>query len=326
MTPVTVILLATIVQQPMVLPEHDGVRLAEVHRLATRILDRVWPGWGATPMPILLVTDSVEYLVGQERPGPGFSRGAYDSLLRTTVWTRPRVLDPNLLATFPAVAGTPTIVVGSAVRTGKSATSWVLTVLHEHFHQMQYLRPDYYEAVARLGLARGDTTGRWMLDYPFPYDSAPVQDSLRGLARGLAGALSSQDGRAAAIEKARAAWEGLRAGLPAADFRYLEFQLWQEGVARYIELAAARAAAREGAPSEAFRRLPGYEPYASAAARARRTLLLQLEGLSPGTDRRVSFYPLGAALALVLDDARPDWKATYFTRLFQLGSLLPGAH
>jgi hypothetical protein len=39
----------------------------------------------------------------------------------------------------------------------------------------------------------------------------------------------------------------------------------------------------------------------------------------------VSFYPLGAALALVLDDARPDWKTTYFTRLFQLGSLLPGA-
>jgi hypothetical protein len=323
-TPVTLILLATIAQQPVALPEHDRVRLAEVRRLATRILDRVWPGWGATPMPILLVTDSVEYLVGLERPGPGFSRGAYDSLLRTSVWTRRQVLDPKLLATFPAVAGTPTIVVGSAERTGKSATSWVLTVLHEHFHQMQYLRPGYYEAVGRLGLARGDTTGSWMLDYPFPYDSAPVRDSLRGFARSLAGALSDGDGRAAAIEKVRAAWEGLRGALPPADFRYLEFQLWQEGVARYIELAAAGAASQEGDPSEAFRRLPGYEPYASAAARARRTLLAELEKLSPGTDRRVSFYPLGAGLALVLDTAHPEWKTTYFTQPFQLGSLLAG--
>ena len=94
-------------------------------------------------------------------------------------------------------------------------------------------------------------------------------------------------------------------------------------MARFTELAVAEAAARDGPPSEAFRRLPGYEPYAAAAERARRKILDQLDGLSLGRDRRVSFYPLGAALALVLDDARPDWKDAYFTRPYELTWLLP---
>ena len=45
---------------------------------------------------------------------------------------------------------------------------------------------------------------------------------------------------------------------------------------------------------------------------------MTLEDLSLGKDGRVSFYPLGAALALVLDRGRPDWKAEYFERLFEL--------
>lgn len=40
--------------------------------------------------------------------------------------------------------------------------------------------------------------------------------------------------------------------------------------------------------------------------------------MSLGRGRRVSFYPLGAALALLLDRVRPDWKAGYFERPFEL--------
>ena len=34
--------------------------------------------------------------------------------------------------------------------------------------------------------------------------------------------------------------------------------------------------------------------------------------------KRVVFYPLGAAEALLLDAARPGWKARYFTEPFYL--------
>ena len=142
-------------------------------------------------MAVLLVADSTEYLIGHPRPTAEFTSLGRDSTLQREVWARPRRFPPNLLATFPAVGGRPTIVVGTAERTGKSSAEWVLTLMHEHFHQWQSSLPDYYPRVNGLGLARGDTTGQWMLDYPFPYDSAPVQRMMRAWAASLARALAT---------------------------------------------------------------------------------------------------------------------------------------
>ena len=53
--------------------------------------------------------------------------------------------------------------------------------MHEHFHQLQYAQPGYYQAVAALGLSHGDQTGMWILNYPFPYTSASVTKSFAAL-------------------------------------------------------------------------------------------------------------------------------------------------
>jgi hypothetical protein len=305
-------------------PGRDRVRLAEAMRLADKLGDEIWPGWSATPMRVLLVTDSIEFLIGHSEPSADFARLGHDILLKREVWTRPRQFPPTLLATFPAVSGKPTIVIGSAERTGKSSTAWVLTLLHEHFHQWQSSQPDYYAGVAGLDLARGDTTGMWMLDYTFPYDSVPIQRAVRGLAVALGQALDAPPGaRSSALKRVVRARETLRGRLTAADYRYFEFQLWQEGVARFIEYAAARAASADsGKPSAAFERLADYAPSSAAAAEARRGLRLELEQLALGRQRRIAFYPLGAAMALVLEETRPDWKAAYTRRPFALAALL----
>ena len=305
-------------------PHRDRVRLAEAMRLADKLGDDIWPGWRHTPMRVLLVTDSVGFLIGHSEPSADFARLGYDSLLKLEVWTRPRQFPPTLLATFPAVSGKPTIVIGSAERTGKSSTAWVLTLLHEHFHQWQSSRPDYYAGVAGLDLAHGDTTGQWMLDYAFPYDSALVQQAVRGLAIALGQALDAPPGaKSHALRAVVSARDTLRGRLTAADYRYFEFQLWQEGVARFIEYAAAQAAAAEsGKPSAAFEGLADYEPYSAAAAEARRSLRRELEQLVLGRQRRIAFYPLGAATALLLEETRPDWKAAYGARPFELAALL----
>lgn len=310
----------------MEVPHRDRVRLAAAMRLADKLGDDIWPGWGRTAFPVLLVTDSVEFFIGQAEPGADFSRLGYDSLLAREVWTRPRQFPPTLLATFPAVGGKPTVVIGSAERTGKSSTAWVLTLLHEHFHQWQSTRPGYYAGVTRLDLAHGDSTGQWMLNYAFPYDSAPVQDAVRGLATALGRALDSPPGaRSGALAAIVSARDTLRGLLSAADYRYLEFQLWQEGVARYIEYAAARAAAEAGKPTAAFEALADYQPYGAAAAEARRNLRRELDQLALGRQRRVAFYPLGAAMALMLEATRPGWKTAYGARPFELAALLsPG--
>jgi len=216
----------------------------------------------------------------------------------------------------------PTVVIGSAERTGKSSTAWVLTLLHEHFHQWQFSQPDYNGGVSRLGLARGDTTGQWMLDYPFPYDSAPVQEAMRSLAAALVQALEAQsETRGRALQAVSESRDRLRKLLTADDHRYFEFQLWQEGGARFIQYAVARAAAATGEPSADFRRLPDYEPYGQAAEDAIRGLRSELEKLDLARQRRVAFYPIGAALALLLDETREDWKQEYTRRPFRLPDL-----
>src|SRR6185503_3887563 len=115
-------------------------------------------------------------------------------------------------------------------------------------------QPGYHAGVARLDLAHGDSTGQWMLDYAFPYDSTPVQRAVRRLAGALGQALDAPtSGAVQAVVDAR---DMLRRRLSPADYRYFEFQLWQEGVARFIEYAVARAGAEAGQSATAFRRLP----------------------------------------------------------------------
>jgi hypothetical protein len=304
----------------------DRVRLAEGRRLAARICGRLWPGWCRTDFQTLLVGDSAEFLLDAKRPSGDFTRLGHDAALDAEVWTRPRQFPPTLLATFPAVGGVPTIVIGSAERTGKSSTAWVLTLLHENFHQWQYSQPGYNDGVSRLNLARGDTSGQWMLNYPFPYDSAPVQRAMRSLATRLAQALEARpETRRSALKAISDDRAALRKLLSADDYRYLEFQLWQEGVARFVEYAGAQAAAETREPSADFRSLPDYQPYRQAADSAVHRLRLELEQLDLAQRRRVAFYPIGAAWALLLDQSRPDWKRVYARQRFMLPDLLSGS-
>ena len=294
------------------LASDDRLRIAEAFRLGEAIGDSIWPGWTSAPFAVLLVTPEREFLVRHPRPSSDFTRVGYDSLLGSEVLVRERKLSPALLATFPAVGGVSTIVVGQPRATGKSSTEWVLTLLHEHFHQLQQSRPDYFARVEALGLARGDRTGMWMLNYAFPYDSSVVQARFGALAAHLDSALATvaPDVRQSHWLAARVARAALRAALTPEDDRYLAFQMWQEGAAYYTELHAARFAARHYAPSAAFGALADFEPFDAAARRITAGIDAGLR--TPlGRSRRVAFYPVGAAYALMLDDFNTGWREGY---------------
>lgn len=300
----------------------DLVRIREAFRLTEAVQDSVWPGgWGAVPYPLLLVTEEREFLMGFPDTPSGFVEGPRVEPFEGRILERPRELPVNVLATFPAFGPPSVIVVGRAEATGKTSTSWVLTLVHERFHQFQTADSTYYAAVEQLDLAGDDQTGMWMLNYPFPYDSQPVIEPFENLSRRLAGLLDAST----AAERG-AFWDDYTRFLERLadrDRRYLSFQLWQEGVARYVEVRAAEVAARTFAPAAAFAALPDYEPFADVAAQLHEKLRDDLRHPDLAGRKRVSFYAFGAGLALLLDEDVPDWKARYMAEKFALEAYAP---
>lgn len=189
---------------------------------------------------------------------------------------------------------------------------WKATVLHEAFHLYQSRLPGYAEAVAALGLAGGTTDGSWMLNYPFPYADPKVGSGFRAM--GTAGlaflAARSPDERRSATRAYIAAREAALAGVRKEDRRYYEFQVGQEGVARWTELTLARqcdAAMRE----DVVGRWKGLA-----------TSLRAIDDQGFNVWKRSALYVYGAVEAEMLEQAGVDWRAEYRRHPFGLGDQL----
>jgi hypothetical protein len=308
-------------QQRPSLSEADRIRIAEAFSLADVIGDRVWQNWNKAPFAVLLVTQENEFLIRHPKPSNDFTSIGYDSLLHSEVYVRPREFDSNLLATFPAVGGISTIVIGQAENTSKRTSSaWVVTMLHEHFHQFQTSQPGYYADVNALNLSRGDESGMWMLNYPFPYSAADMNEQFMVLSRSLAQALQTKNKKeflpmvAAYLEKRRK----FAALLKPDDYRYFSFQMWQEGVARYTEYRIAELASKRYKPRKEFRSLQDYQPFKGVSEAILKKIIDELTTLNLDEYKRVAFYPLGAGEALLLDRVNPKWKDRYLTDKFYI--------
>ena len=293
------------------LSHDDAVRLGEFYRLSAQIQDQIWPGWSNVPAPLLLVTADTEFLTHYPAPKEFTKIG-------DNISARPRQFSRHLLATFPAFDATPVIVIGGPQDTeAKTSTPWVITLMHEHFHQLQYEQPGYYEGVKRLGLSGGDQSGMWMLNYPFPYEDPKVAQAFAHLRDLLLDALQASDEkefRPRAEGYVRARQQAL-AQLAPDDHRYLSFQLWQEGVARYTQIKAAEAAAGYQ-PSADYKNLSDYESFSSYAGHARSDTLSELKKADLAQWKRTFFYSFGGSEGLFLDRWKPRWKDKYFTNPF----------
>jgi hypothetical protein len=308
-------------QPPPTLPETDRVRIREAFRLADALGNRVWPDWDTAPFAILLVTPRREFLIRHTKPSDDFTPVGEDAALKHKVWFRKRTYGPDLLATFPAVGGVPTVVIGQAENTSaKTSTRWVITLLHEHFHQFQYSRPRYYAAVDALGLARGDQTGMWMLNYPFPYTTPEVKDQFAVMGKALAGALAAR--RRTDFAEKLAAYVGekkkFRSLLTSDDYKYFAFQGWQEGIARYTEYHVAGLAAADYRPTKEFEGLKDYTPFKDEAGAILSGIEKELASARLDQAKRTAFYAVGAAEGLLLDRACPGWRKQYFEERFSL--------
>jgi hypothetical protein len=307
--------------EPPAIAAVDRVRIAEAFRLADAVGNKVWPAWDKAPFAVLLVTADHEFLIRHPKPSSDFTELGHDDMLKSKVLYRKRTVNRDLLATYPIVGGVSTIVIGQAEHTmAKTSTRWVVTIMHEHFHQLQTSQPRYNAEVDSLGLTRGDKTGMWMLNYAFPYDDANLKEQFAPMTKTLLAALKAREQpdfgeKLAVYIDARKKFRTL---LKEEDRKYLDFQMWQEGIARYTEYHVATVAAKEYEPSKEFAALKDFTPYKDDAAAALKRLERELGEVQLGGWKRVAFYPLGAAEGLLLDRAKPEWRKRYFEDKFTL--------
>lgn len=303
-----------------VFPQEDRIRLGEAFRLADSVQDKIWAKWSAAPFGLMLITNEYEYLVGHPHATNNFDTLGFDPELHTLVLFRKRLFPTNLLATFPAINDISTIVVGQSANTNvSSSTAWVVTVLHEHFHQYQQSQPGYFASTVALGLSKGDDTGMWMLNYPFPFDSAKVDKAYAVMARSLLKAIQcDRRDQPKYLKLFFSSFDRFKLRLPPDDFKYFDFQCWQEGVARYTELRVAELASANFTPGQEFRSLADYRPYQEVADSIQARIFKELDNPSLTASRRVAFYAFGAGEALLLDKVRPGWKQHYLASKFQL--------
>lgn len=308
--------------EPPSISETDRIRLAEAFRLADAISDKIWPGWKKTPFAVILVTEDHEFLIRHPRPSGDFVSLGHDELLDCEVFYRKRQFPTSFLATFPAVGGLSTVVVGRAENTYvKTSASWVVTLLHEHFHQFQESGPDYFKEVEALDLSGGDTSGMWMINYKFPYEREDVGRVFSEMTALLLKALDTKDdGELKKIYNGYSvARQKLRKIVSEPEFRYFEFQMWKEGIARYTEHRVAEMAAKEYEPSPAFKALEDFESFETVAKQRNELIRNELKNGKISEFKRVLFYPVGGAEGLLLDRIRPGWQATYFEKKFSMG-------
>ncbi len=309
-------------QEKPKIPDVDRTRLAEAFRIRERLGNRVWSNWDQAPFAVLLITPEYEFLIRHPKPTADFALVGNDPVLNSNVYFRKRTQPIHFLATFPAVGGVPTIVIGQAENTDrKTSTPWVVTVLHEHFHQLQMSQPSYFSEVDSLNLSHGDQSGMWMLNFAFPYQNDQVAKQFSNLSNLLAQALQSKtkkefSAQLATYLEARKAFQSL---LSPDDYKYFSFQLWQEGIARYTEFRITDLAAKKYQPSKEFRALKDYTPFTEVAASIlNQQVLEKLATLQLSKSERNVFYPFGAAEGLLLDRANPKWLGRYFTEKFYL--------
>jgi hypothetical protein len=299
---------------PPQLPQKDAVRIHEFYRLAPQIAEDVWLSWSRTIAPLLLVTSQGEFLTHHPDPPQDFEK------IGDNLYARPRQFSIHLLATFPAFGPQSVIVIGEPENTdAKTSTPWLITLMHEHFHQFQDSQPGMMQAMKDLGLAHGDETGMWMLNYPFPYDKPELVRSFAGLRKLLLVALDEKK----ETRFRRLAHQYLVerkmffSQLAPDDRKYLNFQLWKEGIARYVQVKSAEAAAHYE-PAPEYAALSDYESFASYATRARADTMRELSQADLAKWKRIVVYPFGACEGFLLDRLNPAWKNSYFESPFTL--------
>lgn len=270
----------------------------------------IWKDIDNTPLKILLITDSLEFLFNHNNPSKEFQLYKYDSLLKTKIYVRDRVFPPFLRATFPAVNGQDCIVVGIPSNTNKTDEDWIIMLLHEHFHLYQGENNLYKKNIELLAKNLSNDSKNWMLEYKFPYDDKITNKLFKEITYTLNEAFLSigNDDFQEKVKQYKIKLVEFKKVLSSNDFDYFTFQIWQEGVATYTESKYLDILNQNSSYIKEMTELNFSLKNKNHLTKYRDFLLksnLQKE-------KRNLFYSIGLLQGIVYDKSNPIWKSDYF--------------
>ncbi|MFN8313955.1 MAG: hypothetical protein U0289_14205 [Cyclobacteriaceae bacterium] len=296
----------------------EKIRIREVTAISKEFGDEIWPGYSKLPYPFLLVNDSVEFLTNYPNPPTGFTYLGFDSIMNSEVYIRKRKFPKAILSAFPIASnGVPVLVAGTPENIKITSTEWVTKVLHERFHQLQQSYKEFVKESDALGLAGDDTTGRWMINYPFPYQDSSINWRYKKYSKALAHAVA-QIGYPefkSALATFKSERSSLLKMLKPLDYKYFSFQLWLEGIAMYTEYKFLTLL-ESYTPTYEFKKLPDYIEFSVYRKQVVSSQSRFLNELDLKIGKRVTFYTMGYGEGRILDAISQNWRKKYFKKLF----------
>jgi hypothetical protein len=307
----------------------DKARLLEALHLKSTLGDNVWQGWGSEDAPAMIWNRSYEFLVNYEGYIPsGWSRVTEDDLKGQPYYRR-KAKEPQNFAvlvgsTWAASMATKQTTDVFLIKTFQNALPIPLkqifpyrlliqpsetqigTLLHETFHVHQY-------QMTPARITKAESTHK--LADAYWASAEPTQSELKKESSILADALKAKT-QADKIDLARKFLEARDARRKdqnlSADFldyeRWLE---WEEGTAKYVEVAILKQASKSvnyhALPE--MQNDPDFKQYLKFNQRWSQELFQLRYQTSSG---ETEFYMTGLAQAFLLDDLMPGWKEKYW--------------
>jgi len=286
-------------QSPARLSAGDKSEVVEIFRLKRDLGDKIWPGYAAADIPLILFNGHTEFLVAEKAPPPGWTAVEGDNLEGQPYFQRPseksQAFAVKIGAHWAGSLGTLDTM-NASMSLKLSPDFHIAAALHEMFHA--------YEADAAPARFR-EALAAYGVEARYPFKDKDFAAAWKNEGAALHRALSAAD-QPAALEAARLFLElrearRSRAGLGSDLIDYERDMEWLEGLAKYAEVYyCARFAKVPGGETPAARPRPGFFPVVWDFARLANNL--------GGQEGDIRFYMSGMAQARLLDRVDPAWK------------------
>ncbi len=317
----------------------DKSRLQETLHLKAELGEAIWPAFGAIDIPVVLWNNRYMFLVGLDQPPADWERVPGDDFAGQAYY-RQTAQDPQnfavrvgdrwaaclatkwemdnfLISKFREMMPGPFKLVFPYRLIIQPSEVQITGVLHEAFHvyQVETAQAQFDEAEK----AYPDGERYWAADAAMHADWATEIDRL---AQAVA---APTDAESRALARQFLAQRQQRRQIHSLDSALVDYERrfeWLEGLAKYVELSAWRAAATTDgyAPLPALDADAEFRNYATYAQRWFQELDQMKRQAGQEGDSR--FYYTGLAEATLLDRLMPDWKAKVMAKGVWLEDLL----